>query len=76
MRAKVKDMGTYEHVKNNTDVIGLLVLIKKATFDFHSKRNRYHALIDVQLALLNFRQQPSMPVEEYHEKFLESGIGV
>ena len=68
MRAKIEAMTGYENVKNQTDLIGLLLMIKKATFDFHSKRNKYHALIDVSLALMNFRQKPGMPVEEYHEK--------
>ena len=69
MRAKVEVMAGYNNFKSQTNLIGLLKLIKAATFDFHTKRNQYHMLIDVKLALINFCQKVTMTNEEYHEKF-------
>ena len=69
MQAKVEAMTGYENVRNNSNLLGLLLLIKQATFDFHSKKNKCHALIDVQKAFVNFRQKRDMTIGEYHEKF-------
>ena len=60
MRAKVKAMVGFEMVKANMDMIGLLDLIRKSTYDFHSQRNNYHAMIEIQKAQLNFRQPKDM----------------
>ena len=48
MREKVESMNTYQTVKGNSDLLGLLSLIKFSCFDFHSRKNRIHALIEVE----------------------------
>ena len=69
MRAKVKAMLTFEVVKEQMDMIGLLDLIRKSTFDFHSQGNNYHAMIEIQKAQINFRQPKDMSNGDYYEKF-------
>ena len=69
MRAKVEAQGTYTMVCNTRDLLGLLRLIKLASFYFHSQKNAFHALIEVEKAFKNFRQDREMSLDEYHEKF-------
>ena len=69
MRAKVEAMTTYKTVRNASNLLGLLRLIKHASFDFHSQENPLQALIEVEKAFKNFRQDQDMTLDEYHEKF-------
>ena len=69
MRAKVESSNNYDVVHNNSDLLGLLRLIKISSFDFHSQKNSFHGLIDVEKAFKNFRQPKTMSCEDYHEKF-------
>ena len=56
MRAKVESSANYKNVRDQSDLLGLINLIKLASFDFHSQKNSAHALIEVEKAFLNFKQ--------------------
>ena len=71
-RAKVESSDKYAKVHNDSDLLGLFNLIKISSFDFHSQKNSYHGLIELEKAFKNFRQQKSMSCEDYHEQFVAS----
>ena len=68
MRAKVESSIGFDTVHENSDVLGLIKMIKLASFDFHSQKNSAHALIEVEKAFLNFLQRDAS-TELYHEQF-------
>ena len=68
MREKVEAMSTYATVWSNSDLLGLLTLIKHASFDFHSQKNFFHVILEVEKAFKHFHQLRNMPLDEYHDK--------
>ena len=69
MQAKVESSQQYPKVNTKTDLLGLPQLIKQTSFDFHTQKNPYHAMVDVEKAFENFRQTKTMTNEDYNERF-------
>ena len=70
MRAKVEADPGYTTVRDSSDLLGLLKLIKLVSFDFHSQKSRPLGLLEVEKAFKNFRQRPDVTTDNYHEKFI------
>jgi len=55
-KSKVKTMKEYATVVEEMDLVDLLYLIRKVTYDFDSDRLIYHSYFEVHKASINFRQ--------------------
>ena len=70
MIARLESTNDYAEVKRQQDGLGLLLLVKRASFDPQNKQYTPMAVFSLSVRLYTFRQQPHWTVPKYHEAFI------
>lgn len=71
MKRKVKMYETHETIANSRNGIGLLALIRDASYEFQSKRYPVEVVVEALVNVVCYRQGPHLSTSDYYVGFMK-----